>query len=36
MNNNGPRMNPCGTPYVISRISDFSSLNNTYCDMLVK
>ena len=23
MNNNRPRMDPCGTPYAISRISDF-------------
>ena len=36
MNNNRPSMDPCGTPYVKTRISDFYPLNNTYCDLLVK
>ena len=31
INNNGPRIEPCGTPTAIGRISDFISSISTYC-----
>ena len=34
MNNNGPRMDSCGTPYVKSRISDFSPLTHSLREAL--
>ena len=31
INNNGPSMDPCGTPCVIDMVADKVSLQHTYC-----
>ena len=36
INNKGPSIEPCGTPTVIGRISDFVSSNSTYCFLLFR
>ena len=36
INNKGPSIEPCGTPTVIGRTSDFVSSNSTYCFLLFR
>ena len=35
-NNNGPSIDPCGTPHVIRCLEDNSSLYTTYCYLLLR
>ena len=36
MNNNGPNIDPCGTPLDNCNIEDFCPLNSTYCNLPTK
>ncbi len=36
MNNKGPNIEPCGTPYKIFRVFDLSEFTVTNCFLLVK
>ena len=36
VNNSGPRMDPCGAPTLMSKVSDVVSSNSVYCLQLFK
>jgi hypothetical protein len=35
-NNKGPKIEPCGTPQLISTVEEFDELMDTYCFLLLR